>query len=81
MAMSAAALALVIIHAATFGIAPEADEGTAARVFQLLMVAQVPIIGFFAIRWLPEARTKSLRILAMQAAAAIAAIAAVITLT
>jgi len=30
----------------------EADEGVAAHVFQLLMAGQIPIIAFFAFKWL-----------------------------
>jgi len=52
--MSFAALALVLGHVAMFGAAREADEGTAAHLFHLLMVAQVPIVAVFAIRWLPR---------------------------
>ena len=49
-AMSLAALATVVGHIAMFEAAREADEGTAAHIFQLLMAAQVPIVAFFAIR-------------------------------
>jgi hypothetical protein len=48
LAMSLAALAIVLGHAAVFGIVHEADEGTAAHLFQLLMAAQVPVVAFFA---------------------------------
>jgi hypothetical protein len=41
--MSLTALAIVLIHLARFGIVHEADKGTSAPPFQLLMVAQVPI--------------------------------------
>lgn len=71
------ALAVVVIHVAIFGAAREADEGTAARIFQLLMIAQVPIIAFFAIKWLPGTPREAVRILALQFAAAFAAIAPV----
>lgn len=52
LAMSFAALAMVLGHAAMFGVVHEADEGIAAHIFQLLMAAQVPIVAFFAIKWL-----------------------------
>jgi hypothetical protein len=81
LAMSLAALALVLGHAARFGIVHEADEGTAAHIFQLLMVVQVPIVAFFAIKWLPRAPGPALRVLALQAGAALAAFAAVFFLT
>jgi hypothetical protein len=80
-AMSVAALALVLGHAAVFGIVHEADEGTPAHIFQILMAAQVPIVAFFAVKWLPRAPTWTMYVLALQAAAGIAAFAAVFFLT
>ena len=79
-AMSFAALATVLGHVLRFGVAREADEGTAAHIFQLLMIAQVPIVAFFAITWLPQAPRQALPILALQAAAALAALAPVFLL-
>ena len=76
-AMSIAALAAVLGHIARFGVAREADEGAAAHVFQLLMIAQVPIVARFAITWLPRTPREALSILAVQAAAALAALAPV----
>jgi len=81
MIMSLAALALVIGHAAVYGIVHEADEGTPAHLFQILMVLQVPIIALFAIKWLPRAPRQALLVLALQAGAGIAAFAAVYFLT
>ena len=75
--MSCAALATVLVHVAMFGVVREADEGTAAHVFQLLISAQVPIVAFFAIKWLPRAPRQALAILALQAAAGLAALAPV----
>ena len=81
LAMSLAALAIVLGHAAIFGVVHEADEGAAAHIFQLLMVAQVPIVAFFAIRWLPRSPRETLHVLAWQAGAGIAALASVFFLT
>jgi hypothetical protein len=81
LAMSLAALAMVLGHAAIFGIVHEADEGAAAHIFQLLMAAQIPVVAFFGIKWLPRARRRTLEILALQAGAALAAIVAVVVLT
>jgi hypothetical protein len=81
LAMSLAALALVLGHAAIFGVVHEADEGAAAHIFQLLMAAQIPLVAFFAIKWLPRAPRPALLVLALQAAAGFAAIAAVFFLT
>jgi hypothetical protein len=76
-AMSLVALATVLVHVALFGAAREADEGAAAHIFQLLMVVQVPIIAFFAIKWLPRTPRQALPILALQAGAVLAALAPV----
>ena len=79
-AMSLIALATVLIHIALFGTAREADEGTAAHIWQLLMGVQVPIILFFAIKWIPEAPRQATYVLALQGAAALAALAPVFIL-
>jgi hypothetical protein len=76
-AMSLAALTTVLVHVARFGAAREADEGTAAHIWQLLMIAQVPIMALFAIKWLPRTPRQALYILALQAGAALAALAPV----
>jgi hypothetical protein len=76
-AMSFAALAVVLAHVVMFGAAREADEGTAAHIWQILMAAQVPIVAFFAIRWLPQTARCALPVLALQAGAALAALAPV----
>lgn len=80
-AMSVAALTVVLVHAAIYGIIHEADEGTAAHLFQLLMAAQLPVIAFFAIKWLPRAPKQALGVLALQAGAAMVALASVFFLT
>ena len=76
-AMSLAALAFVLAHVALFGAVREADEGTAAHIFQLLMIAQVPIMAFFAIKWLPRSSRQALGVLALQVGAALVAFAPV----
>ena len=75
--MSFAALAIVLFHIAMFGAAREADEGTAAHLWQILMVAQLPFLGFFAAIWLPRSPRQALLVLALQTAAIIAALAPV----
>jgi len=58
--MSLLALGLVIAQISLYGIAPEHDEGAAAHVFQLSIAAQLPIILFFAVRFIPKSpRTQS----------------------
>lgn len=78
--MSLAALATVLIHVARFGAAREADEGAAAHIWQLLMAAQIPVIAFFAIKWLPQSAREAGAVLALQAGAALAALAPVFLL-
>jgi hypothetical protein len=72
-AMSVAALALVLGHGVVFGGVHEADEGTAAHLWQLLMAGQAPVVVYFALRWLPQAPGKALRVLALQVVAGLAA--------
>ena len=72
-AMSTAALAIVLGYAAMFGVARQADEGAAAHLWQLLMAAQLPVVLFSAVRWLPAAPRQALVVLAVQIAAALAA--------
>lgn len=79
--MSFVATAIVVGHAAVFGIVHEADEGTPAHIFQLLIALQVPMVVFFAVKWLPHAPKQALLILALQAAAVIVAFAGVYFLT
>ncbi len=73
LAMSLTALAIVLLHIARFGIARQPDEGGDAHLFQLLMAVQLPIIAFFAIRWLPQAPRRALVVLALQVATFVAA--------
>ncbi len=79
-AMSLAALATVLIHVARFGAAREADEGATAHIWQLLMVAQVPVVAWFAMRWLPRAPREALPVLVIQVGAGLAALAPVFIL-
>lgn len=84
MAMSLTALAVLFVSFA-YGIAHgghwppqrEPDEGATAHIWQLLMGGQVPLLGFFAIKWLPRAPKQTLYVLAMQAGAALSALAPV----
>jgi len=75
--MSLAALAIVIIHILRFGTAREVDEGTSAHLWQILMAGQLPIVAFFAIKWLPRTPRMALEVLAVQVVAALAAMAPV----
>lgn len=72
--MSLAGLVLIWGYALTGG-GPQADEGAAARLWQLLMLAQVVIIAVFAITWLPRSTRSALVILGVQALAILANLA------
>ena len=47
--MSFAALAMILVYVAINGFASSGngDEGAPARIFQLIMLAQLPIAGYF----------------------------------
>jgi hypothetical protein len=72
--MSLAALTIVLAHIALYGIVREADEGTAAHLFQLLIAAQVPLIAVSSIRSLLRSPKQAVRVLMVQAAAILAAL-------
>jgi hypothetical protein len=77
MVMALTALAVVMIHIAVYGAAREADEGPTAHIWQLLMVAQLPALLVFGIRWLPKAPKQAVAVLAVLVAAILAAMAPV----
>lgn len=77
MAMSLTALTLVLGHIAMYGVVREPDEGAVAHLWQLLMAGQMPILAYFAIKWLPRAPRQTLYVLALQAGAALASMAPV----
>lgn len=76
-AMSVAALATVLVHISLYGTQPQADEGTAAHIWQLLMAGQLPIIALYAIKWLVRTPRIALAVIAVQIGAALAAAAPV----
>ena len=80
MAMSLAALGLIVAHIVTAGVAPQRDEGLAAHLWQLLIVAQLPVILYFAVTWLPRAPRPASLVLVIQLLAVLAAAAPVFIL-
>jgi len=86
MAMSLTALAMLggayVFGVATghSGLVREPDEGAIAHIWQLLMAGQLPVLAFFAIKWLPRAPRPTLYVLALQAGAALASMAPVFLL-
>ena len=83
LAMSVTALALLggayIFGLATGhgGLVREPDEGSIAHLWQLLMAGQLPVLAFFAIKWVPRAPKQTLCVLALQGGAVLAAMAPV----
>ncbi len=76
-AMSLVALTLVLGYVALFGVVHEADEAAAAHIWQILMAAQVPIMAFFAIKYVPQKPQQALLVIALQIVAALIACAPV----
>jgi hypothetical protein len=79
--MSLTALALVLGHAAIYGVIHETDEGAPAHIWQLLMAAQLPLIAFLAVKWLPQDPRPTLQVLGLLAGTTLANLAAVYFLT
>jgi hypothetical protein len=78
--MAMTALAVVLVHLAVYGAAREADEGPTAHIWQLLMVAQLPALLVFGIRWLPKAPKQAMGVLGLLMAAILASMAPVLLL-
>lgn len=55
------------------GTARQEDEGAAAHLWQLLMAGQLPVMFYFAVKWLPTDPKGTLQVLALQVGAAFAA--------
>lgn len=79
-AMSLAALAMVLGYVAIFGNVQNEDEGAPARIFQLVMLAQLPIAAYFAVNRLSKRPMQALLVLALQAVAWIIPVATIIWL-
>ena len=83
--MSAAALSVVLLHVFGFGSGPHLragrpDEGPEAHIWQMLMTGQIPIVLYFAVRWLRSDPRGTLSVLGIQALAFVAAAAPVFLL-
>jgi len=82
LAMSLTALAMLACvltyEVAQHGsVVREADEGAVAHLWQILMAGQMPVIVFFAVKWLPQTPRQTLYVLGLQVGAALAAMAPV----
>jgi hypothetical protein len=70
--MSIAALVILFLALAFgIGVSNDGDEGTAARLWQLLMIGQMPIVAFFAISWVPRVPRYAIAVMAVQLAVAL----------
>jgi hypothetical protein len=76
--MSGVALAAVLCHLLTLRDGRAPDEEIAAHLFQLLFAGQAPFVAFFAVKWLPREPSQALYVMALQAAAALVALAPVV---
>ncbi len=72
--MSLGALTAIGVHILKSGIAPQADEGTAAHLWQLLMAGQLPFVAWFMVRWVPERGRRALAVSALHVGAIGAAV-------
>jgi hypothetical protein len=79
-AMSMAALALVLIHIAVYGAGRQPDEGAVAHLWQILMAGQAPVLLWFAFHAMRRAPRPALRVIALQTGAALASLAPVFLL-
>jgi hypothetical protein len=66
---------LCYVAVAIFSVAPEEGSRIFSIYFQWLTLAQVPIIVFFAIKWLPRQPKQAALILALQVIAAVISLA------
>ena len=72
--------AYLVTYIMLFGIVREEDEGTGAHLFQLWLVLEPFMVGFFAVKWLPRRPMQALLILAFQIVAALLPIYVVFSL-
>jgi len=72
--------AYLLIQITFFEIVREEDEGTAAHLFQLWLVLEPLMLGYFAFKWLPREPKHALHILALQIATALLPISVVFSL-
>jgi hypothetical protein len=77
LAISAGFLAAFLVSFLQGTLVRQADEGIAAHLFQILMPAELLIIAFFAICWLPKQSKPALQVLVLQVSAMLAVLAVV----
>ena len=78
--MSAVGFLLIIAVLLTVGVTHPQDEGTPARIFQLLILLQVPVVMFFALTWWPRSPRSASLVLLLQCGAVFLDIATIVWL-
>ena len=73
--MSLAVLATILIYIALSGTpTQQPDEGTVAHLFQIWIVIECLMVGFFAVTWLPKIPKQAFIILMIQIIATLTSI-------
>jgi ABC-type Co2+ transport system permease subunit len=72
--MSVLAFVTVISAVTLFGARPQADEGAAAHIFQILIAGQLPFLAWFAFHWLRRDFRSAASVIALQIAAIVIAL-------
>ena len=81
MAIPLAFFAYIVIVISVFGIGErQEDEGTGAHLFQLWLILEPIMLGYFALTYVPREPKNALIILALQIAASLLPISAVFSL-
>ena len=70
----------IAVYLSWFGVPHSSDEGTAAHIFQLTMLAEFALVVVFAVRWLPKAPAAAAIVLGIQLLAAATPLALVFVL-
>jgi len=70
-------LVLAMRYVAVYGPLRQADEGTEAHLFQILMPVQLAVVAYHALTWLPRAPRETLAVLGLQTVATAAVFATV----
>lgn len=74
--ISFAATMLVLVHRSLTLSGDESEVATFSQAFRVILALQIPLVLYFLYRWLPRKPNDALRVLAMQAVAALVAIVA-----
>ncbi len=72
--LAVAALGVIVARVLLVGTEPGPDEGTAAHLFQLLILLQLVAMAYFTIRWLPQEPRATVPVLGLQPLAGAAAL-------